>query len=349
MKPSGGFPVRLGPFRFLLLVAILCLASPDARAQAGNVVKYRTTINDVKYVYGVAEPVARLKPGDTLELNTLDGYGNAIQKHGDTTANVKGGFNPLSGPFYIEGAAPGDTLAVTILDVQVDADQGIGTLDSGFAALSKTSYTPMLNPPLPETIWFYAIDHATNSATFHGVDSNYSVKIPLHPFWGCIGVAPSEGEARSSIVPAEFGGNMDSAEVSVGNTLYLPVSVPGALLYLGDGHAAMGDGEVAGSAIEVPLRGRVRVNVIKGQKIDWPRFENDDTIMAVGIYRPLDDALRIAFTELVHWMHKDYGLSELDSYELLSQVAKIHVAEMVDPNYVVIASVQKKYLPAKKK
>ena len=332
----------IDPIRCTLLVAILSFASAEARAQPGNVVKYHTTI-------GVAEPVARLKPGDTLEVNTLDGYGNAIQKPGDTTALVKGGFNPLSGPFYIEGAAPGDTLAVTILRLEVDSEQGIGTLDSGFGAISETSYTPMLNAPLQERIWFYSIDHGTNLATFHALDSNFQVKIPIHPFWGCIGVAPGNGEARSSIVPAEFGGNMDAAEVSVGNTLYLPVSVPGAPLYMGDGHAAMGDGEVAGSAIEVPLLGRLRVDVIKGQKIDWPRFENDDTIMAVGVYRPLDDALRIAFTELVHWMHKDYGLTELDAYELLSVAAKIHVAEMVDPNYVVIASIEKKYLPPKKR
>jgi len=141
---------------------------------------------------------------------------------------------------------------------------------------------------------------------------------------------------------------MDSPEASVGNTLYLPVNVPGALLYLGDGHAAMGDGEIAGTAIEVPLRVRLRVHVIKGQKIDWPRFENKDEIMAVGIYRPLDDSLRIAFTQLVGWIHQDYGLSELDAYELLSKVATIHLAEMVDPNYVVIAKIDKKYLPPRK-
>jgi acetamidase/formamidase len=118
---------------------------------------------------------------------------------------------------------------------------------------------------------------------------------------------------------------------------------------MGDGHAAMGDGEVAGTAIEVSLLARVQVSVIKGQKINWPRFENNDSIMAVGAYRPLDDALRIAFTELVEWMHKDYGLSYMDSYELLSKVAKIHLDEMVDPNYVVVASIDKKFLPQKKK
>jgi len=133
-----------------------------------------------------------------------------------------------------------------------------------------------------------------------------------------------------------------------GNTLYLPVNVSGALLYFGDGHAAMGDGEIAGTAIEVPMKARLQVDVVKGKHTNWPRFENEKEIMAAGIYRPVDDALRIAFTELVAWIHADYGLSELDAYELLSKVGKIHLTEMVDPNYVVVASVEKKYLPAKK-
>src|SRR5258708_14748633 len=106
----------------------------------------------------------------------------------------------------------------------------------------------------------------------------------MHPFFGCIGVAPAEGEARSSIVPAEFGGNMDSPESSVGNTVYFPVNVKGGLFYIGDGHAAMGDGEIAGSAVEVPLKARVQLSVIKGRTIAWPQFENDDAIMTVGAY-----------------------------------------------------------------
>jgi amidase len=332
--------------RTLHILAVLVILGAAAGAQ--NVVKYHTTINDVKYVYGVAPPVARLKPGDILETNTVDAFGNAIQKPGDTLSMVKGD-NALTGPFYIEGAAPGDTLAVKILDLQVDGNQGVGAFAPGFGALNETSYTPMLHTPLPEKIWFYPIDHATNTATFKALDSDFSVKIPLHPFFGCIGVAPANGEARNAIVPAEFGGNMDAPEVSVGNTLYLPVNVAGALLYMGDGHAAMGDGEVAGTAIEVPLRTRLQVDVIKGQKINWPRFENDNAIMTVGIYRPLDDCLRIAFTELVGWIHNDYGLSEFDAYELLSKVARIHLDEMVDPNYVIVASIDKKFLPPKKK
>jgi acetamidase/formamidase len=319
-------------------------AASVAGAQTGQPVRYHAGINDMKYVFGVAQPVARVKAGGVLETNTLDAFGNAIHKPGDKLSSVKGD-NPLTGPFYIEGAEPGDTLAVKILDLQVDGDQGVGALSPGFGGLNETSYTPMLHAPLPEKIWFYPIDRASNTATFKALDSNFSVKIPLHPFFGCIGVAPANGEARSSIVPAEFGGNMDAPEASAGNTLYLPVNVPGALLYVGDGHAAMGDGEIAGTAIEVPLRARLQVDVVKHRKIAWPRFENGQSIMAVGAYRPLDDCVRIAFTELVGWIRDDYGLSALDAYELLSKVAKIHLDEMVDPNYVVVASIDKKYLP----
>jgi amidase len=330
------------------LLVVAGAGNASAQDVGGNVVKYHATIDNVKYVYGVAEPVARLKPGDILDTNTLDCFGNALKKPGDTISMAKGD-NPLSGPFYIEGAEPGDTLAVKILDLQVDGDTGIGAFAPGFGALNETNYTPMLHRPLPEKVWFYPIDHIANTATFKALDSDFSVKIPMHPFFGCIGVAPANGEARSSIVPAEFGGNMDSPEASVGNTVYFPVNVRGGLLYLGDGHAAMGDGEIAGTAVEVPLKARVQVNVIKDQKINWPRFENGDAIMTVGAYRPLDDCLRIAFTELVGWIHHDYGLSELDAYELLSKVAKIHLNEMVDPNYVVVASIEKKYLPPKKR
>jgi len=329
-----------------LLVGVSVVALAQAQQNSGqDVVRFKGTIDNVKYVFGVAPPVARLKPGNILEANSLDCFGNGIQKPGDTTAMSKGD-NPLTGPFFVEGAEPGDTLVVKILDLQVDSNQGVGAFLAGFGAISATNYTPMIEKePLAEKIWFYPIDHADNTATFQALDSKFKVKIPLHPFLGCIGVAPAHGEARSSIVPAEFGGNMDAPEVSAGNTLYLPVNVAGALFYFGDGHAAMGDGEIAGTAIEVPMRARFQMELVKGKSTGWPRFENEKEIMTTGIYRPVDDAVRIAFTELVHWIHRDYGLSEMDAYELLSKVGKIHLTEMVDPNYVVVASVEKKYLP----
>lgn len=333
----------------LMVLAFLSLASSALAQDASpHVVKYRVSMDTVKYVYGTMPPVARVGNGDILDVDTVDAFGNAIQKPGDTLALVKGD-NPLTGPFYIEGAEPGDTLAIQFLEMEVTSNQGVGAFAPGFGALNSTFYTPMVNPPLPERIWLYPIDNEKHAATFHAHDSHFSVSFPLHLFFGCIGVAPAGGEARSSVVPAEFGGNMDAPEASVGNTLYLPVNVPGALVFMGDGHAAMGDGEIAGTAVEVPLQARMRVSVIKHQKIDWPRFENNDEIMAAGIYRPVDDALRIAFTQLISWIHTDYGLSELDTYELLSKVGKIHLTEMVDPNYVVVAKIDKKYLPPKKR
>ena len=317
----------------------------SSASEEGKIVRYDLKMNELKYTYSASyTPVARLKSGNILETNTVDCFGNAIKKPGDTL-DMAPGDNPLTGPFLIEGAEVGDTLAIKILDLQVDGNQGIGALAPGFGAINSTNYTPMLNPAIKEKIWFYPIDHASNTATFQALDSKYTVKIPLHPFFGCIGVAPAGGEARSSIVPEAFGGNLDSPEASVGNTIYFPVNTPGAMLFLGDGHAAMGDGEVAGTAIEVPLRSRVQVHVIKKHKIAWPRFENDEYIMTVGAYRPVDDALRIAFTELVGWIHTDYGLSEMDAYELLSKVAEIHLNEMVDPNYVVVAKIKKSFLP----
>src|SRR5579885_2431433 len=176
-----------------LLGSLLVLGSFSS---AQNVVKYRATIHDVKYVYGPAQAVAWLKPGDILDTNTLDCFGGAIKKPGDTLSLVKGD-NPLTGPFWVEGAQPGDMLAVKILDLKVDGDQGIGALAPGFGAINSTNYTPMLGTSVPEKIWFYPIDHESNTATFQALDSRFTVKIPLHPFFGCIGVAPANGEVRS--------------------------------------------------------------------------------------------------------------------------------------------------------
>jgi acetamidase/formamidase len=318
---------------------LLFLAAGVLSAQP-RVVRYDLKLSELKYLFGPAAPVLRVRPGDTIETNTVDAEGKAQLAAGMKAA----GPNALTGPFYVEGSQPGDTLVVRFLALDIDGKEGYGSAGPGFGALNSTDYTPMLGGGIPRKEWVYPIDKAANMATFRANDSKFTVKIPLHPFLGCVGVAPAAGESRSSIVPAEFGGNMDAPEASAGNTLYLPVNVPGALLFLGDGHAAMGDGEIAGTAIEVSMKVRIQVDVMKGKTIRWPRFENDNYLMAVGIYRPLDDALRIAFTELVKWMHERAGLSEMDAYELLSKTAEIHLDEMVDPNYVIVAKINKKFL-----
>jgi amidase len=343
---SGG--PTLSSRKSILFLAVCFFAATSLHAQTPDTVHFHATIDNVKPTFGPAEPVAHLKPGNLLEANSLDCFGNALQKPSDPFSNIKIE-NPLTGPFYVDGAAPGDTLVVHILDLEVDGKQGVGTFSPGFGAVNSTHYTPMLEKqPLPERAWYYPIDAEKKLITFHALDSNFQTQFPLKPFLGCIGNAPANGETRSSLVPAEFGGNMDAPEVSPGNTLYLPVNVPGALFYFGDGHAAMGDGEVAGSAVEVPMKAKFRFELIKGKSTGWPRLENDHELMTTGIYRPVDDAVRIAVTELIAWIHRDYGLSELDTYELFSKVGKLHLTEMVDPNYVVVASIDKKYLPPRK-
>jgi acetamidase/formamidase len=338
--------------RLVVLSAVVLFALPACAQTApsadSGVVHFKASMENVKATFGPAEPVAHVRPGGVLDANSLDCFGNALQKPGDPFSNIKID-NPLTGPFFIDGAEPGDTLVVHILDLRVDGKQGVGTFGPGFGAANSTHYTPMLEKePLPERAWYYPVDAERKMITFQALDSNFKVEFPMHPFLGCIGVAPANGEARSSIVPAEFGGNMDAPEVSPGNTLYLPVNVRGALFYFGDGHAAMGDGEVAGSAVEVPMKARFQFDLVKGKSTGWPRLENDGELMTAGIYRPVDDAVRIAVTEMIHWVHRDYGLSELDAYELFSKVGRLHLTEMVDPNYVVVASIEKKYLPPKK-
>ena len=335
------FHLSIGAFILFTIPSITFAQNAPPR-----IVKYEPTYATVKFDFGPGEPVARLASGDILETDTLNCTGDCAGIPADKLELARS-TNLLTGPFYVEGAEPGDTLAIEFFEMHTNGD-GEGEISPGFGAINPTNYTPMLNPPFERRTWAYPIHSEEGTATFTAHDTNFSVRIPLHPFLGCVGVAPSLGETRDSLVPAEFGGNMDASESSVGNTLYLPVSVSGALLYLGDGHAAMGDGEIGGTAIEVPMHVRARLRVIKGQKIEWPRWENQNELMAAGIYRPLDDCLRIAFTQLVHWIHTDYGLSQMDSYELLSKVATIHLAEMVDPNYVVVAKIDKKFLPPKK-
>ena len=324
------------------MVARAQTKTPSANSsEKPRTVHYELKLEELKYVFGPLPPVMRVHAGDIIDTTTVDADGKALEAAGLKVV----GPNPLTGPFYVEGAEPGDTLVVRFLTIDPNTKEGFGGAGPGFGALNSSHYTPMLGESIPTKSWAYPIDTAENVAIFHANDSNFSVKIPLHPFLGCVGVAPADGEARSSIVPAEYGGNMDAPEASVGNTLYLPVSVPGALLFFGDGHGAMGDGEIAGTAVEMSMHVRLQVELLKGEKIAWPRFENDNYIMAAGIYRPLDDALRIAFTELVRWIHERYGLSEMDAYELLSKTAEIHLDEMVDPNYVIIAKINKKFLP----
>jgi len=309
--------------------------------------KYIPKPEELKYTFATAEPVLRIKPGDTVETWTENALGPEIRKPGDTLRPGRRP-NPNTGPFYIEGAAPGDTLAVRLLSIEPADEYAAGIIGPGFGGLTQTRYTPMLDQPIPFRIWFYRIDKQARTVEFSALDSNHRVKLPLRPFLGCLGVAPANDEARSTIVPEFFGGNMDTPEVRAGTTVYFPVNIAGGLLYLGDGHAAQGEGEIAGTAAEVTMNVTFKVDLIKGRRITTPRLEDDTYLMTAGSYRPLEDAMRIASRELIQWMVDDYGLSPLDAYELLSVAMESNISQLVDPNYTVVVKIKKEYLPPKK-
>ena len=182
------------------------------------------------------------------------------------------------------------------------------------------------------------------SASTHG----YAGKdLPLAPFLGCLGVAPAMAEVRSTIVPGPFGGNMDCWEVRAGNTVFLGVNVSGALFSIGDGHYAMGEGEIMGAAIEGAMNVELYVEVLKGQATPVPRIENADEVMFVGSGRPLEDAARVAFKAMVRWAQRQTGMSELDAYQFVAQNSRAPIVQLVDPEYTVLVKLEKARLTSR--
>lgn len=328
----------------LLPLSIGCMLAMGAVNAAADTHRYMPAAEDLKYLFATAPPVLHLKPGDTLVTWTESALGSQLNKPGDTVpADAQP--NPNTGPFFIDGAEPGDTLVVKIIEIEPAKDFAVGIAGPGFGGLTKTPFTPMLDTSIPELTWYYAIDRQARTVEFSALDSDFKVQLPLQPFLGCLGVAPAAGEARQTIVPGFFGGNMDTPEVRAGTTVYFPVNVTGGLLYLGDGHAAQGEGEIAGTAAEVAMNVTLEVGLVKGRTIATPRFEDDTYLMAAGSVRPLEDAMRIASHELIQWIVEEYHLSALDAYELLSVAMESNVSQIVDPNYTVLVKIRKAYLP----
>ena len=295
------------------------------------------------YVIGpYSEPITTVPTGEKILIETMDAFGNRISSEKDDITKILTlpYVNPLTGPIYVDGAEKGDTLVVTIHDIEEIRGYGVSALIPDFGGLCGTVFTRTLQPPLPARIMLHPIKNGeiTFSETL-----NIST-IPYEPFYGTIGTAP-ELEAISSLAPGFHGGNMDAADVCPGNKVYLPVNVEGALFHIGDGHATQGDGEVSGVATEIPTRGTLSFEVIKSKVIGTPRIESDEYIMAVGSARPMEDAARIAFYELILWLEQDFGIDRFTAYQLCSQVAKVRLANMVDIQYSVVAKFPKKYLP----
>lgn len=318
---------------------------------AGEALRFEPDVDadpsTLTYTFGGAEPLASIRPGTVVSTWTMDCFAGRVRSTSDLVSQVCDPrfINPQTGPFYVEGAEVGDTLAVHFRSITPRESRGVSTTVPLFGSLTATRFTAMLHEPLPERTWVYEIDNAAGVVRYDALDSPFQVDLPLDPMHGTVGVAPALGEVRSSLTPGDWGGNMDTPEMRAGTTCYLGVNVEGALLSLGDGHARQGEGETCGVAVECAMDTVLVVDLIKGgPPTPWPRLEDDDYLMTTGSARPLEDAFRIAHSELVGWVRELTGLSAMDAYQLVSQTALTPIANVVDTNYTVVAKLAKRHL-----
>ncbi|MEV6350853.1 acetamidase/formamidase family protein [Actinoplanes sp. NPDC051851] len=304
-------------------------------------------MSEYGYTFGGREPIATIKPGSPVSLRTLDCFGGKVRGVDDLPSRVCvfPELNPVTGPYFVEGAQPGDTLAVHIVSLTPASPVGISSTFPHFGALTSTGYTRTLQPPLEERVWLYDIDLVHQTVRYQARNSDFSTLLNLAPMLGTVGVAPAAGEVRQTIVPDVHGGNLDTPLLAPGATLFLGVNVPGALLALGDGHARQGDGEVGGVAVEVAMDVTIVVDVIPGERTGTPRLETDRQLISLGAARPLEDAFRISQEDLVRHVAELTGLDLLDALQLVSQTTEARAGNVVDPQYVMSAAIDKRHLP----
>jgi amidase len=285
--------------------------------------------------FGSHAAVFTLQPGDTITTTTLDAHG-----YDSTGAAVAQRSNPLTGPFAVHGARPGDTLAVHILRLTPNRSYGFS-----YRNLRPSVVLPGMVPQLPprETVrWL--VDLHTNTARPEIPPATLpGLSIPLNPMLGCIGVAPDRGQSIISYNCGNFGGNMDTSCITPGVTLYLPVFCEDALLFLGDGHAVQSHGELAGTGIEVSMEVELGIDLLPSKAISMPRGETNAQRFTLGIDRPLENALQAAVTEMLNWLQED-GLSMDDACQLLGQAARFELGNVISPAYSIACLLDKNIL-----
>ena len=265
------------------------------------------------YTFGGAQPVVQIKPGTVIDSWSFDCFGGRVRSTSDMSTQVCDPrfLNPQTGPYFIEGAEPGDTLAVHFVRIEPRFAWGVSTTVPFFGSLTSTGTTAMLQPALLERTWIYELDLGERLVRYAAADTDFTAALPLDPMHGTVGVAPALGEVHSSLTPGAWGGNMDTPEMRAGTTAYFNVNVPGAMLSFGDGHARQGEGETCGVAVECAMDTVAIVDVIKGTPTPWPRLEDDTFIMTTGSTKPLEDAFRIAHSQMVHWVADLTGQSKI--------------------------------------
>ena len=313
-----------------------------------QVLAFRPDAGQYAWTFGGAPPVARITPGTVCELWTEDCFAGRVRSASDLVSQVCEFpfLNPQTGPFWVEGAEPGDTVAVHFVSLEPARSWAASTTVPLFGALTSTHLTATLQDPLPEVVWIWELDRDKGLCQFTAKDSDFTAELPLNPMHGTVGVAPANLEVRSALVPDAFGGNMDTPEMRAGVTCYLGVNVEGALMSIGDGHARQGEGETCGVAVEGAMDTTLIVELIKGGAPEWPRLEHDDDYVVVGSGRPLEDAWRASQVGMITWLGELYGLDRLDAYQLLTQIGQSPLANVVDVNYSAVTKVAKRLLPA---
>jgi len=330
---DAGDPAHPGTHAFTAILA--------PQRQAGAVQRHEFAPTTFYRQFSAAnKPVLTVSPGDTVHTTTVDAGGT--DEKGVT--RVLGG-NPETGPFYIETAMPGDTLVVHLTRLRLNRDWAIS--DDGIVPRGLDSDLAVKMKGNEKSVRWH-LDAAHGVATLEKPSEHLShYSVPLRPMLGCVGTAPRPASAAPSTGDSgDFGGNMDFNEVVQGATVYLPVRTPGALLYLGDGHAAQGDGELNGNALETSMEVEFTVDVISGKRVPGPRVESAMHIMAVGLDGSIDDAFRDATANMAAWLEEKYGLTPSEVAEVLGTSAEYKVSEVADRNAGVVLKINKERLQA---
>ena len=284
-----------------------------------------------------------------MTIHTDDAFESRITKKGDLPSRALATakfLNPQTGPIYVEGAEPGDTLAVRIEGIEPTRDFAVSVLIPYFGGLTSTNFTRTLQEPLPEKVWIWDLVDGGNSL----VNEELGVTLPWEPFLGTLAVAP-DLEAITALAPGPFGGNMDTRHITKGSRLFLPVHVPGALFSCGDAHAAQGDGEVCVTGVESPMYAALRFDLIKGRSIPAPQFQTPGPLTplvdeagwyaTMGVNEDLMQAAKDSLRAMVEHISATYGLEPVEAYVLASLVVDLKISEIVDqPNWIVSS-----YLP----
>jgi amidase len=287
---------------------------------------------------GTIAPVLHIHPGDTIRTTTVDAGGR----------DAKGvrrslGGNPETGPFFVEGALPGDTLAVQFHRIRLNRDSAESGDRIVPSAIDPSYYRDAKFNDEFNSDW--KLDREAGIGMLSKPTERLKkFQVKLQPMLGCIGVAPPANQTFRSGWLGFWGGNLDYNGLREGVTVYLPVYQEGALLFVGDGHALEGDGELNGDALETSMDVEFTVKLIRGQRTQGPRFENEEYLMASGIAGSLPEALQQATTELARWLERDYKLSPNESNIVLGTSIRYEVAEVVDPQVHIVAKISKAVL-----